>query len=122
LLTRVGIDCYALHPKYCPFLLSKWISTSLSLKKRRGGIEIETTMSVGEGLSSGRPRAPGIEENRNAKRCRNWIRARAGEMAPKRETTMSTGEGPSSGGVNPIPETRVLEWILSDSDEGPSNG
>jgi hypothetical protein len=63
-----------------------------------------------------------IEENRNAKRCRNWIRACAGEMAAKRETTMSAGEGPSGGGVNPMPETRVLDWILSDSDEGPSSG
>jgi hypothetical protein len=84
-------------------------------------VEIETTMSTGEGPSSGRPRAPGIEENRNTKRCRNWIRARAGEMAAKRETTMSAEEGPSSGGVNPMPETRVLDWILSDSDEGPSS-
>ena len=79
-------------------------------------------MSAGEGPSSGRPHAPGIEENRNVKRCRNWIRARAGEMAAKRETTMSAGEGPSGGGVNPMPETRVLDWILSDSDEGPSSG
>jgi hypothetical protein len=70
-------------------------------KKCRGGVETETTMSAGEGPSSGRPRAPGIEENRNTKRCRNWIRARAGEMAAKRETTMSAGEGPSGGGVNP---------------------
>jgi hypothetical protein len=93
-------------------------------KKRRGGVrggvETETTMSTGEGPSSGRPHAPGIEENRNAKQYRNWIRARAGEMAAKRETTMSVGEGPSGGGVNPMPETRVLDWILSDSDEGPS--
>jgi hypothetical protein len=79
-------------------------------------------MSVGEEPSSGRPHAPGIEENRNAKWCRNWIRARAGETAAKRETTMSAGEGPSSGGVNPMSETRVLDWILSDSDEGPSSG
>jgi hypothetical protein len=43
-------------------------------------------------------------------------------MAAKRETTMSVGEGPRSGGVNPMPETRVLDWILSDSDEGPSSG
>jgi hypothetical protein len=43
-------------------------------------------------------------------------------MAAKRETTMSAGEGPSGGGVNPMPETRVLDWILSDSDEGPSSG
>jgi hypothetical protein len=43
-------------------------------------------------------------------------------MAAKRETTMSAEEGPSSGGVNPMPEMRVLDWILSDSDEGPSNG
>jgi hypothetical protein len=44
-------------------------------KKHRGGViggvETETTMSVGEGPSSGRPRAPGIQENQNAKRCRN---------------------------------------------------
>jgi hypothetical protein len=43
-------------------------------------------------------------------------------MAAKRETTMSTEEGPSGGGVNPMPETRVLDWVLSDSDEGPSSG
>jgi hypothetical protein len=43
-------------------------------------------------------------------------------MAAKRETMMSAGEGPSGGGVNPMPETRVLDWILSDSDEGPSSG
>jgi hypothetical protein len=43
-------------------------------------------------------------------------------MAAKRETTMSAGEGPSGGGVNPMPETRVLDWILLDSDEGPSSG
>jgi hypothetical protein len=42
-------------------------------------------------------------------------------MAVKRETTMSAKEGPSGGGVNPMPETRVLGWILSDSDEGPSS-
>jgi hypothetical protein len=42
-------------------------------------------------------------------------------MAAKRETTMSAGEGPSAGGVNPMLETRVLNWILSDSDEGPSS-
>jgi hypothetical protein len=47
---------------------------------------------------------------------------RAGEMAAKRETTMSTGEGPSSGGVYPLSETRVSNWIISDSDEGPSIG
>jgi hypothetical protein len=91
-------------------------------KKRSGGVEIETTMNAGEGPSSGRPRAPGIKENRNTKQCHNWICARAGEMAAKWETTMSAGEGPSSGGVNPMPETRVLDWILSDSDEGPSSG
>jgi hypothetical protein len=43
-------------------------------------------------------------------------------MAAKGETTMSTVEGPSGGGVNPMPETRVLDWILLDSDEGPSSG
>jgi hypothetical protein len=87
----------------------------------RGAVETEKTTSAGEGPSSGRPPAPGIEENQNAKRCRNWIRAHAGEMAAKRETTMSAGEGPSGDGVNPMPETRVLDWILSDSDEGPSS-
>jgi hypothetical protein len=85
-------------------------------------METETTMSAGEGPSSRQPRVSRIEENRNAKRCRNWIRAHAGEMAGKREMTMSVGEGASSGGVNPMPETRVLDWILSDSDEGPSSG
>jgi hypothetical protein len=88
----------------------------------RGGMETETTMSVGEGPSSGRPHAPGIEENRNAKRCLNWIRTRAVDMAVKRETTMSAGEGLSGGGVNPMPGTRVLDLILSDSDEGRCSG
>jgi hypothetical protein len=87
----------------------------------RGGVETKTMMSTGEGPSSGRPHTLGIEENRNAKRCRNWIRARASEMAVKRETTMSAGEGPSGVGVNPMSETRVLDWILSDSDEEPSS-
>jgi hypothetical protein len=100
-------------------------STFLEKKHRggmRGGMETETMMSASEGPSSGRPCAPGIEENRNEKRCRNWIRVHVGEMAAKRETTLSAGEGPSGGGVNPMPETRVLDWILSDSDEGPSSG
>jgi hypothetical protein len=43
-------------------------------------------------------------------------------MAAKRETAMSAGEGQSGGGVNLMPETRVIDWILSDSDEGPSSG
>jgi hypothetical protein len=90
-------------------------------KKHRGGVETETTMSIDEGPSSGRPHAPRIEENWNAKQCRNWICARVDEMTAKRETTMSAEEGPSGGGVNPMPETRVLDWILSDSDEGPSS-
>jgi hypothetical protein len=85
-------------------------------------LETKTTMSAGKGPSSGQPRAPGIEENLNAKRCHNWICACDGEMAAKWETTMSSGEGPSGGGVNPIPETRVLDYILSDSNEGPSSG
>jgi hypothetical protein len=85
-------------------------------------VETKTMMSASEGPSSGRPRALGIEENRNTKRCRNWIRARVDEMAAKREMTMSAGEGPSGGGVNPMLETRVLDWILLDSDEGPSSG
>jgi hypothetical protein len=75
----------------------------------RVGVETETTISVSEGPSSGRPRALGVEENRNAKRCRNWIRARAGKMAAKRETTMTAGEGPSGSVVNPMPGTRVLD-------------
>jgi hypothetical protein len=123
LLTHIGIDYYPLHPKYRPFLLSEWISAALSLKKKhRGGVETEMTMSAGEGQSSGRPRGPGIEENRNTKRCRNWIRTCADEMVAKREMTLSAGKGPNGGGVNPMPETRVLDWILSDSDEGPSSG
>jgi hypothetical protein len=93
------------------------LSTFLE-KKRRGGVETETTMSVGEGPSSGRPRAPGIEENRNAKWCRKWIRVRAGEMAAKREKTMGAEQGPSDGGVNLLLETRVRDWILSGFDEG----
>jgi hypothetical protein len=94
-----------------PLLLFEWISVPLSFKKHRGGVrggvETETTMSAGEGPSRGRPRAPGIEENRNAKRCRNWIRAHAGEMAAKREKMMSAREGPSGGVVNPMPERSV---------------
>jgi hypothetical protein len=43
-------------------------------------------------------------------------------MAEKRETTMSAEEEPSGGGVNSMPGTRVLDWILWDSDEGPSSG
>jgi hypothetical protein len=76
--------------------------------KRRGGVETEMTISVGEGPSSRRPRAPGIKKNRNAKRCCNWIHARASVMAAKRETMMSAGEGLSGCGVNPMPEMRVL--------------
>jgi hypothetical protein len=79
------------------------------LKKRRGGVETETTMSVGEEPSSGRPHTPGIKENRNVKRCRNLIYTRVGEIAAKRDTTMSAEEGPSGAGVNPMPETRVLD-------------
>jgi hypothetical protein len=73
-------------------------NTFLEKKRRggvRGGVETERTTSASEGPSSGRPRAPKIKENRNAKRCRNWIRACVGEMAAKRETTMSAGEGPT---------------------------
>jgi hypothetical protein len=43
-------------------------------------------------------------------------------MATKRGTTMSAGEGPSGGGVNPMLEMRVLDWILSNSNEGPISG
>jgi hypothetical protein len=74
-----------------------------------GGVETEMAMSAGEGPSNGRPRIPGIEENLNAKWCCNWIHARAGEMAVQRETKMSAREGPSGGGLNPMPETRVLD-------------
>jgi hypothetical protein len=42
-------------------------------------------------------------------------------MAVKRETMMSAEQGPSGGGVNPMPKARVLNWILSDSDEGRSS-
>jgi hypothetical protein len=84
-------------------------NTFLEKKVQRRCGETEMIMSAGEGPSSRRPRAPGIEENWNAKRCRNSIRVRAGEMAAKRETTMSAEEGPSGGGVNPMPETRVLD-------------
>jgi hypothetical protein len=52
LLTRVGIDYCPLHPKYHPFLLSEWISATLSFKKSAGD---EETMRAGEGPSSGRP-------------------------------------------------------------------
>jgi hypothetical protein len=43
-------------------------------------------------------------------------------MEAKRGTMMGAVEESSGGGVNPMPETRVLDWILSDSDEGPSSG
>jgi hypothetical protein len=43
-------------------------------------------------------------------------------MSTKRETTMSIGERPSGGGASPMPEMRILDWILSGSDEGPSSG
>jgi hypothetical protein len=33
-------------------------------------------------------------------------------MAVKRETMMSTIEDPIGSGVNPMLETRVLDWIL----------
>jgi hypothetical protein len=85
-------------------------------------VQIETTMSTGEGPSSRRPRAPGIEKNQNAKRCCKWIHVCVGEMAMKKEMTLSIREGPSGDGVKPMPETRVLDWIPSDSDEGPSSG
>jgi hypothetical protein len=122
LLTRISIDCYPLHPKYCPFLLSEWISAAVSLKKvqrRRGDRDDNERWRRAKQQTT---RAPGIEENRNAKQCRIWIRTCAGEMAAKRETTMSAGEGPSGGGVNPMLEMRVLDWILSNSNEGPISG
>jgi hypothetical protein len=52
----------------------------------RVGVEKETAMSAGKVPSSGRPRALGIEDNRNVKQCRNWIHACAGEMMAKRQT------------------------------------
>jgi hypothetical protein len=42
-------------------------------------------------------------------------------MVTKRKTTMSVREGPSGSGVNPMPEMRILDRILSGSDEGPSS-
>jgi hypothetical protein len=48
--------------------------------------------------------------------------ARAGEMAVKRETTMSAIKRSNGSGVNPMLETRVLDWILSDFDKGLSSG
>jgi hypothetical protein len=110
LLTRVGIDYYPLHPKYYPFLLSEWISAVLSLKKaqrRRGDRDDDERWRGAKQRTTPRTR---IEENQNAK------------MATKRETTMSAGQGPSGSAVNPMPKTRVLDWILLDSDEGPSSG
>jgi hypothetical protein len=65
MLTRVGIDCYPLHPKYCPFLLSEWISATLSLKKaqrRRGDRDDDEHR---QGAKQQTTHAPGIEENRN---------------------------------------------------------
>jgi hypothetical protein len=76
-------------------------------RERRHGVRYDDERR--RGAKQRMTRAPGIEENRNAKRYRNWIRARADKMAVKRETTMSTGDGPSGGGVNPMPETRVLD-------------
>jgi hypothetical protein len=58
----------------------------------RGGVETETMISVNEGPSSRRPRTPWIKENRNKKRCRNWICSHAGEMAAKREMKDRYGE------------------------------
>jgi hypothetical protein len=43
-------------------------------------------------------------------------------MAVKRETTMSAIKRSNGSGVNPMLETRVLDWILSDSNEGLSSG
>jgi hypothetical protein len=86
------------------------------------GDEVATETRKAKAKEGDRRQKAGIEENQNAKRYHNWIRARADEMAAKRETTMSAREGPSCGGVNPMPETRVVDWILSDSDEGPSSG
>jgi hypothetical protein len=63
-LIRVGIDYYPLHPKYLPLSSFRMDKRNTFLEKKcRGGVETETTMSVGEGPSSGRPRAPRIEEN-----------------------------------------------------------
>jgi hypothetical protein len=74
-----------------------------------GGIETKMTMSAGEGPGDRQPCAPEIEENLNTKWCRNWTHTRASDMAVNRETTMSVGERPSGGGVNPVPEMRVLD-------------
>jgi hypothetical protein len=96
------------------------MTLSSFLNRVRGGVE--TKMSAGEGASSGRPHTPRIKvENQNAKQCHNWIRTCAGEKTTKMETIMGAGKGPSGGGANPMSETRVVYWILSGSDEGPSN-
>jgi hypothetical protein len=58
---------YATAPSY--FRMDK--SNIFVEKKEQRRCENRATMSAGEGPSSGRPRAPGIEENRNVKRCRN---------------------------------------------------
>jgi hypothetical protein len=61
LLTRVGIDYYPLHPKYRPFLLSKWISATLSFKNSVGD---DMTMSAGEGQAEDDPAHPGSRRTR----------------------------------------------------------
>jgi hypothetical protein len=105
--------------KHSTFLQKKAQHTTLSSFLTRVSGGVETTMSASEGPSSGRPHAPRIkEEDQNTKGCRNWIRAHVGEMAAKRERTIITGEGPSGGGANPMLEMRVLDCILSGSDEG----
>jgi hypothetical protein len=96
-------------PNIAPFFFLNGKCSSFLEKKCRGGVETETTMSAGEGPSSRRPHEPRMQENWNAKQFRNWIHARVGEMATKREITMRAGEGPSGGGVNPMPEMRVLD-------------
>jgi hypothetical protein len=94
------------RPIPSPLVLSEWISTTLFLKKtqrrrerRRGDRDDDERQ---QGAKQWMTHAPGIEENQNMKWCRNMIRARAGEMAVKRETMVSTGERPSGGGVNPV--------------------
>jgi hypothetical protein len=122
LLTRVSIDYYPLHPKYCPFLFSEWTSATLSLKKsaeeawrqrqrwaRVRGQAADDPAHQGSrrtgtrsGAATGFARVPARWQRRGRRR---WVPER-GQAAV--EWTQ--------------PETRVLDWILSDSDEGPSSG
>jgi hypothetical protein len=76
--------------------------------ERRRGAKQRTTPHI----------LPGPRRTRTRRGAANG----SARVPARRETTMSARQGPSGGGVNPIPESRVLDWILSDYDEGPSSG